>query len=64
MRKSYGYYQLNKKYYVYDRSDVGNVLKPLKESHKHYLETNILDVVEKHIATINASENISTKRHK
>ena len=51
--KSYGYFRMNKSYYVYDRSNVKGKPIPLKSSHKHYLVTNILAIMVKHIKKIN-----------
>ena len=53
--KSYGYYRMNKTYFVYDRANKtgGYTPQPLKEGHKHYLETNVELIMIKHIKRIN-----------
>ena len=55
IKKSYGYFRINDKYLVYDRANLagGNIPKPLKKGHKHYLDTNVESVMIEHINKIN-----------
>lgn len=52
--KSYGYFRMDKSFYVYNRANTNGKPQPLKSGHKHYLVTNVESIMKVHIEKINS----------